>query len=324
MKSIILKRVEDALHESEELTQTILDRAFDAIISMDANGEIINWNKRAETIFGWPAHQVIGKNLSETIVPPRHRELHTKGMERFLSTGESRVLNQQIEISALHRDGFEFPIEISISATKWEGSFIFTGIIRDISERKEAEGRARQKSTEYEVIHEIAKKLHNYDSMECMLKEAMQVVTNSKAFDFENFSSVYLIDEENNNFILTATTGIYPETCSEMKIESLINKVIIKKETGYEENSVGNFCLLDQNQKNIIKGLEDKGLYSIPLKWQAKVIGFLILLASPPPPNFRAQPGNTGLYRRTDRGCDSTFPLPKQDKRAKRKTCRHQ
>ena len=161
MDSILFKRVEKALQESQGLTRNILDSAFDAIISMDGDGRVINWNKRAETIFGWSSSETVGKILSDIVIPPQFRESHEKGLERFLATKKSKVINQQIEIFALHKDGYEFPIEISISATPWEDSFIFNGIIRDTSARKQAEEQARQKTEEYEVMHEIAKVLHS-------------------------------------------------------------------------------------------------------------------------------------------------------------------
>ena len=120
-------RAEEAVRESEAVTRIILDNAFDAIVSMDVKGEVTNWNRGAETIFGWPANEIIGKKMADTIIPPQYREAHTKGFGHFLATGESRVLNQILELNALHRDGHELPIEISISATKWDKSFIFTG-----------------------------------------------------------------------------------------------------------------------------------------------------------------------------------------------------
>ena len=130
LESILFKRVEKALQESQGLTRNILDSAFDAIISMDGDGRVINWNKRAETIFGWSSSETVGKILSDIVIPPQFRESHEKGLERFLATGKSKVINQQIEIFALRKDGYEFPVEISISATPWEDSFIFNGIIQ--------------------------------------------------------------------------------------------------------------------------------------------------------------------------------------------------
>ena len=130
---------DDNLRKNEESMRTILDNAFDAIITMNQKGEIRGWNQRATMIFGWHADEVIGKRLADIIIPPQHRKDHTKGLERFLATGIAKVLNQEIQMSALRQDGTEFPVEFSISAIKDEESYIFTGIIRDITERNRAE-----------------------------------------------------------------------------------------------------------------------------------------------------------------------------------------
>jgi PAS domain S-box-containing protein len=286
MKSIILKRVEEALQESEELTQVILDSAFDAIISMDVKGEIKNWNKRAENIFGWPASEVIGKNLSKIIIPPRYRQSHTKGLRRYLATEKSAVLNQKIEMSALHRDGFEFPIEISISATQWAGSFIFTGIICDISARKKAEEQARQKTKEYEVMHEISKVLHNSGSMDTMLNETMRAITDSRAFNFEKDAGIFLLDGSQKNLFLVSSIGEFAKFSAEFNMESLINQNIFENHRNPEEWSVNNCCLIDPGQDSKLKKIESKGLYIIPLKRRAHFVGLLILFASQTTPSY--------------------------------------
>jgi PAS domain S-box-containing protein len=286
MKSIILKRVEEALQESEELTQVILDSAFDAIISMDVNGDVRNWNKRAETIFGWPASEVIGENLSEIIIPLQYRQSHSEGLKRFLCTEKSTVLNQQIEITAVRRDGFEIPIEISISATKWAGSFIFTGIIRDISARKKAEEQARKKSEEYEVMHEISKVLHNAGTMDTMLKEAMEAITQSKAFNFERDAGIFLLDENQQDLFLNSSIGEFAEFSAEFNLEALISQCIYEKNRNPEAWSINNCCLIDPGHDSRFKEVESKGLYIIPLKGRAKFVGLMILFASKATPSY--------------------------------------
>jgi len=286
MKSIILKRVEEALQESEELTQVILDSAFDAIISMDVKGEIKNWNKRAETIFGWPASEIIGKSLSETIVPPQYRESHTKGLKRFLSTGKGTVLNQQIEMCALHREGFEFPVEFSISATQWAGSFIFTGIIRDISERKKAEDQARQKTEEYEVMHEIFQALHSPGAMDTVLIKAMTAITHSKVFNFEKDAGIFLRDGNQPDLFLISSIGEFSKFSTEFNLETLINQSFYENHRNPEAWSTNNCCLLDSSPDSKFKKIENKGLYIIPLKGRAEFVGLLILFASEATPSY--------------------------------------
>jgi PAS domain S-box-containing protein len=115
--------------------QAIVTTALDAVISMNARGEIIGWNPQAETVFGWSAGEVLGKILADTIIPAEYRQSHQSGLNRYLTTGESRTLNQRIEIIALHRDGSEFPVELAISPIRTGETVEFCAFIRDITVR---------------------------------------------------------------------------------------------------------------------------------------------------------------------------------------------
>ena len=286
--------MEKALQESEELTQAILDCAFDAIISMDIKGEIKNWNKRAESIFGWPTSEIIGKNLCETIIPPQYREAHRKGLERFLSTEKGTVLNQLIEMSALHRDGFEFPIEFSISATQWAGSFIFTGIIRDISARKKAEDKVLQKTEEYEVMHEIFKALHSTGTVDTVLKKAMQAITHSKVFNFEKEAGIFLRDGKQREFCLASSIGEFAEFSADFNMEAFVNQSIEESDRNPEVESIHNCCLMDLGQNSKFREIKNKGLYMIPLKGRTELVGLLLLFASGATPSYERNKGILG------------------------------
>jgi|GEM_PF-2094362 len=287
MNSVSINQDENALLESEELTRSILDSAYDAIISMDVEGRIRSWNKRAETIFGWPSSEIIGKSLSSTIIPPRYRESHEKGLERLLATGKNKVINQQLKIFALHRDGFEFPVEISISATPWEGSFMFTRIIHDISDRKKAEEQARQKTDEYEVMQEIAKVLHSAESLDTMLEMAIKTIADSKAFNFENHAGVFLTENgDNQNLKLITSIGNFSKKFSAMDRGILLKDNIFGKDGKSEEWSINNCCLLDPGQSNQFHEIEKKGLYIIPLQGRSELVGLLILFAGTATPSY--------------------------------------
>jgi diguanylate cyclase (GGDEF)-like protein/PAS domain S-box-containing protein len=116
------------------LTRSILDTAHEAFVSMDAAGRIIDWNAAAERTFGYARDEVVGRELAETIVPERLRQAHREGLQRFLRTGERRIIDERAELSALHRDGHEFPIEITISFTGADTP-TFHAFLHDISER---------------------------------------------------------------------------------------------------------------------------------------------------------------------------------------------
>lgn len=133
------KKVEQALQESEARTRLIIDTAIDAVITMNAEGQITSWNAQAEQVFGWPREEAIGRMLDETIIPGQHREAHRQGMRHFLSTGRGPVLNKRIEITALDRQGREFPVELSIAPVQREGTWYFSAFVRDITDRKQAE-----------------------------------------------------------------------------------------------------------------------------------------------------------------------------------------
>jgi PAS domain S-box-containing protein len=124
--------------ESDARAHMILDTAHDAFIAMDADSRIVAWNAQAERTFGWSAAEAIGRNLADTIIPAAFREAHNRGMARFLATGEAPVVNRRLELRGLHRDGHEFPIEITItSPMRRDAGYFFGAFLRNISDRIE-------------------------------------------------------------------------------------------------------------------------------------------------------------------------------------------
>ena len=122
----------------------IIETAFDAFIGIDSNGVIMDWNTQAEVTFGWPRSEAIGRTLSHLIIPERYREAHEEGLRCHVATGEGPVLNKRIEITGLHRGGYEFPVELMISPIRWRGMCVFAAFVRDLTERKQTdEARSR-------------------------------------------------------------------------------------------------------------------------------------------------------------------------------------
>jgi PAS domain S-box-containing protein len=131
------------LQASEERTRLILENALDAVVTIDDRGLITGWNPHAEVVFGWSRADAIGRPLAETIIPPAYREAHQRGLQHFLATGEGPVLNRRFEITALHRNGREFPVELTISPIRTGKTFSFSAFIRDITERRRVEEALR-------------------------------------------------------------------------------------------------------------------------------------------------------------------------------------
>jgi len=129
---------EEALRASEERFRGVTNAATDAIVSADAEGRLRSWNRGAERMFGWRADEVLGSPLT-VIVPERLRAAHEAGIARVRSTGSSKLAGTVVELTALHKDGHEFPVELSIGAWSDADGLTFSGIIRDITERKKAQ-----------------------------------------------------------------------------------------------------------------------------------------------------------------------------------------
>jgi PAS domain S-box-containing protein len=161
--SIARKQAVAALQASEMRTRAIVDSALDAVITIDERGTITGWNSQAAAIFGYYEEEIRGRLLSEMILPLRYREAHTTGLERFLASGHGPILNRRVELSALHKNGREFPIELSVTALTIEGRKVFSAFLRDISERKEAE-RALKEA--YEHLRDLTGRLTEAEEIE--------------------------------------------------------------------------------------------------------------------------------------------------------------
>lgn len=133
---------------TEQYLKMIITSAPDAVIVIDQESIILNWNPKAETIFGYAANEAIGKKLNGLIIPERYREAHDRGMKHFMRTGEGPVLGKTIEITALHRSGREFYINLSISAAKISEKWFFIAFASDITDRKNTEEALIRKEAE--------------------------------------------------------------------------------------------------------------------------------------------------------------------------------
>ena len=150
------KRAEEDLRRSEARFKAITMTASDAILLMDDKGKIVYWNPAAERIFGYSAEEATGRDLHVFLAPQRLHGEYLKGFSRFAMTGQGPVINRSVEMAALKKDGTEFPIEISTSAMSISGKWHALGIVRDISERKQAEQAIREKEGRYRTLFEAA------------------------------------------------------------------------------------------------------------------------------------------------------------------------
>ena len=141
-RQVTVSKVRMALRESEAKFRSVMESAIDAIISGDAEGKIRSWNSAATALFGHTEAEVIGKPI-DLIIPDRFRDAHQKGIHRVSSGGPTHVIGKTVELAAIRKDGSEFPVELSLATWFLDDTRYYTGIIRDISERKQAEQKFR-------------------------------------------------------------------------------------------------------------------------------------------------------------------------------------
>ena len=154
------------LAASEARQRAILEAALDAVISIDRRACVTYVNSAFEHIFGYRADEVIGRELAEAIIPPSLREAHRQGFARYLATGQERVLDRRIEMTAMRADRSEFPVEIAITRTGLTGNPAFTAYVRDITERQRAEhelmaSRARLVAASDAARQRVTRDLHD-------------------------------------------------------------------------------------------------------------------------------------------------------------------
>lgn len=142
---------EAALSISEERFRSVFQSANDAIILADQEGRIVSWNHSAGTLFGYSNAEVVGLPLTQ-LMPARYREAHTRGMARLRATGTSHVMGRTVELHGLRKNGTEFPLELSLGSWSTPEGVYFSGIIRDISERKLAEETLRTSEERFRTL----------------------------------------------------------------------------------------------------------------------------------------------------------------------------
>jgi PAS domain S-box-containing protein len=148
------KRAERMLRQSEARIRAVLESALDCVIAMDHEGKIIEFNPAAEKTFGYRREETIGRLLADLIIPPSLRERHRQGLSHYLATGDAPVLGKHLELTAVRRDGSEFPVELAITRIGDQEPPMFTGFIRDITDRKRSEEMLRASEEQYRTLFE--------------------------------------------------------------------------------------------------------------------------------------------------------------------------
>src|SRR5208283_829428 len=199
------KREESALRYSEENYRLVVETAPDAVISIDERGAILLANPATARIFGHDPAELIGKPLT-VLMPEFLRKLHEKGFSRYLATGQRHINWQGTELTALRKNGQEFPVEISFGEVSRDGHKVFTGFVRDISERKQAEEMRAAHARQMAVRAEVSMAFGKEESLRTILGECSEAIV--RHLDAA-FARIWTLSDDGKMLELQASAGMY-------------------------------------------------------------------------------------------------------------------
>jgi diguanylate cyclase (GGDEF)-like protein/PAS domain S-box-containing protein len=177
--------------EASELRAAMLDSALDCVICMDQEGRIVEFNAAAERTFGYGRHEAIGREMAALILPPELRQAQRDGLRQFLDSGDSTVLDQRIELDGMRADGSRFPVELTVSCTDGRQGPLFTGFLRDITERKRFQEELRRKALQ-DPLTGLPNRSLFMDRLELALRRLPRAAGRVAVFfiDFDRFKEV--------------------------------------------------------------------------------------------------------------------------------------
>jgi PAS domain S-box-containing protein len=177
MESDLSKESKHSMAAGEARFRALLEAAVDAIISIDEGGFIQTVNPAAERLFGYTANQMVGRNVS-ILMPPPFQQEHDRYLSRYLDTGEKKIIGIGREVVGLKRDGTIFPMDLSVAEARVGGGRNFVGIIRDITDRKQAEAAFQKSKNDLEkVVAELETKNDEVRAMTQQLWQAAKLAS---------------------------------------------------------------------------------------------------------------------------------------------------
>src|SRR5688572_7858081 len=173
---------EQTLRQSEGLKSAIIRASLDALVTIDERGDIIEFNPAAEQMLGFSRAQALGQPMADLIMPHSFREAHRRGFARYLATGAAPIFGKRLEMTALRADGSEFPIEITVVSIPGQPAPVFSGFIRDITQRKLAEERIKRLNRMHAVLSGINAAIVRTRDRQQLFVEACRIAVDAGRF----------------------------------------------------------------------------------------------------------------------------------------------
>ncbi len=263
-----------ALHENEARTRAILSTSLDAVITINAMDEVTGWNQHAEVIFGWSSDEAMGARLAELIIPEKYRRQHLDGIKNFLDTGEGKALNSRMEVTALKKNGDEFPVELTIAPIIVDGKPSFSAFIRDMSEQKKAAAQINNDYHSQRVIASVLEISTRSISFKEKLEQSLDIILSTPWLRLQGTGIIFVVDEDSEGLRMAAQCGVseaIQKKCSRVKFgDCLCGK------TAQSRQAIYTSCINDEHTTEY-EGMQEHGHYCIPINSGLKLMGVLNL-----------------------------------------------
>jgi PAS domain S-box-containing protein len=222
-----MKRVQEALRDSEQMARAVIDSAPDAFIQLDESGVIIDWNRQAEAIFGWPREEALGQNLGALTIPDARKAHHVERMSSFLQTARTQSLGVRFEEQSRRRDGSEFTAEVAVTALKLHSRYVFNGFVRDLTDKIAAEARLRQ-AQKMEAIGQLTGGIaHDFNNILTVIIGTNELLLEALSDRPDLAESAKIVDEAGERGAqLTSSLLAYARRQPLQPRETDINKIV--------------------------------------------------------------------------------------------------
>jgi len=272
------KRVEmrtRELLEAELKFHSVVQSANEGIIATDHRGHIISWNQGAEKLFGYSEADVLNESIVK-VVPARHHTLYEAELKRFLTTGEGKFLGQTIETEGLRSDGSELPIDLSLATWRTEKGIFFSAIVRDISQRKQAQQEVQQQLNRINLLNQITYAVAERQDLDSIALIVLQQLEEKLPADY---TSAYFYDAQAEMFNVINRGPKSQKIAEELKITKSIPlahtpfRPCIKGEMAYVPDTGKLESIMPQK-------MAEAGFHTaiaMPLTVEGRVIGILVL-----------------------------------------------
>ena len=235
------RRAENLLLEEGERRRAMLDSALDCIVSMDHLGRVVEFNPAAVRTFGYSRDRVLGDDMAELIIPPAFRERHRTAFARYIETGVASILDHRLEITGMRSDGSEFPVELTITRIDLPGPPVFTGFLRDITERKQAERELRESRRRIVEAADAARRRLERDlhdgAQQQLVSLAMTLRLGRKKLGDDSAAAAHLLDEASEELaratadLRELARGIHPAVLTEGGLEPALQTLVARSPT---------------------------------------------------------------------------------------------